>query len=154
VDATGGAANQFTVEYHDGERMNLFGELAIDVSDQLHLRMEGNYYSFTLYESQAKAWHKPTYDMTFSARYDLRDKIIVEGDVFVSGERWAKSGLRFGEVTKLDGFADLNLKLEYRYSKVLSGYLKLQNILSNNYTLWNNYPVYGLHVYAGITYAF
>lgn len=154
VNATGGAANQFNVEYHDGERMNLFGELAIDLSDQLHLRMEGNYYNFILYESQAKAWHKPTYDMTFSVRYDLRDKIIVEGDVFVSGERWAKSGLRFGEVTKLDGFVDLNLKLEYRYSKVLSGYLKLQNILSNNYTLWNNYPVYGLHAYAGITYAF
>jgi len=154
VNSTGGAANQFNVEYHDGERMNLFGELGIDLSDQLHINLEGNYYKFVLYHDQARAWHKPVYDMTLSARYNLRDKIIAEADVFVSGDRWAKSGRRFGEETKLEGFVDMNMKLEYRYSKVLSGYVKLQNILSNNYSIWNNYPVYGLHAYAGITYSF
>jgi len=151
---TGGAANQFNVEYHNGERMNLFGEMEFDVSKSLQFSAEGNYYNYVLYETQAKAWHKPAYDMTFSARYNLRDKIILEGDVFVSGERWVKSGLRFGEEKKLDGFTDVNLGLEYRYSKVLSGYLKFNNILSNNYAVWNHYPVYGLHIYMGITYGF
>lgn len=154
VASTGGAANQFRVEYHEGERMNLFGELAMDLSNDLHLRMEGNYYNYVLYESNAKAWHKPSYDMTFSLRYNLRDKILAEADVFLSGKRWVKSGGNFGEVSRLDGFTDVSLQLEYRYSKVLSGYLKLNNLLSNNYSMWNYYPVYGLHVYAGITYAF
>lgn len=152
--ATGGIANQFNVEYYDGERMNIFGELGIDLSDQLRLNLEGNYYKFVLYDDQARAWHKPAYDMTLSARYNLRDKIIAQADVFVSGDRWAKSGRRFGEETKLEGFVDMNMKLEYRYSKVLSGYVKLQNMLSNNYSIWNNYPVYGLHAYGGITYSF
>jgi hypothetical protein len=151
---TNNAGNQFNVEYHDGEQMNIFGELAIDFSESLYLRVEGNLYDYILYDSQAKAWHKPAYDITFSARYNIRDKIIVNGDVLVMGERWAKSGRRFGEVIQLKGFVDANLDLEYRYSKVLSGYLQFNNILSDNYSLWNQYPVYGLHVYAGITYAF
>ncbi len=151
---TDSAANQFNVAYYEGERMNLFGELAIDLSQQLHLRMEGNYYQYVLYDEQAKAWHKPTYDMTFSTRYNLREKIIFNADVYLSGPRWVKSGIRYGEETKLDGFVDINLGVEYRYSKVLSGYLKLNNILANNYQIWNHYPVYGMHAYLGITYAF
>ncbi|MGM0530566.1 MAG: hypothetical protein ACQER7_04380 [Bacteroidota bacterium] len=153
IASTDSAGNQFDVVYGNGEKLNLFGELSIDVSDDFNLRLKGNYYDYVMYD-QKRPWHKPNYDLTFSTRYDLRDKIIVQGDLFLSGRRWIKPPREDDDPLKLAGYADLNLSLEYRYSKVLSGFLKLKNLLSNNYSLYNNYPVYGLHAYLGITYAF
>jgi hypothetical protein len=150
---TDSAANQFNVAYGDGELFNFFGELSLDISNDLNIRFEGNYYEYTLYEIK-KPWHKPNFDFKVSARYDLRDKIVLQGDLFVSGRRWIKPPFQYEDPLKLEGYADLNLGLEYRYSKVLSGFLKLNNLLGNNYYLWNNYPVYGLHAYLGITYSF
>ena len=150
---TDGVGNQFNVVYGDGEMLNLFGELSVELSDELNIRLEANYYDYVMYD-QAKPWHKPNYDLTFSARYDLRDKIILQGDLFMGGRRWIKPPMRYEDPVKLEGYADANLGLEYRYSKVLSGYLKFQNLLGNNYSIYNNYPVYGLHAYLGITYAF
>ncbi|MBS3770440.1 MAG: hypothetical protein V5A47_08275 [Bacteroidales bacterium] len=153
IAATDRAGNQFDVVYGNGEKLNLFGELSIDVSNDFNLRLKGNYYDYVMYD-QARPWHKPNYDLTFSARYDLRDKIILQGDLFLSGRRWVKPAGPSEDPFKLEGYADLNLDLEYRYSKVLSGFLKLKNLLANNYSIYNNYPVYGLHAYLGITYAF
>lgn len=150
---TDSMANQFNVAYSDGEKTNLFGELSFELSDELNLRLKGNYYDYTLYD-QSKPWHKPQYDLTVTGRYDLRDKIILETDLFLCSERWVNPPSKNSESTKLKGFADLNLNLEYRYSKVLSGYLKVQNILGNNFAIWQNYPVYGLQVFLGVTYAF
>jgi hypothetical protein len=149
---TDSAANQFDVVYDDGESMNLFGEISFELSEDFTFRAAGNMYQYTLY-SEDYAWHKPLFDLTLSARYNLRDKIILQSDLYLSGKRWVKSGIT-GQPYELDGFTDMNLGIEYRYSKVLSGYLKLKNIFSDNYSRWNLYPVYGLQAYLGITYAF
>ncbi|MCF8335152.1 MAG: hypothetical protein K9H65_00990 [Bacteroidales bacterium] len=153
IASTNGAGNQFDVVYGNGKLLNLFGELSVDLSDDLNWRLEGNYYDYVLYD-QTKPWHKPNYDLTLSAKYNLRDKIILQGDLFLSGRRWVRPPFKYDDPMKLKGYADLNLSLEYRYSKVLSGFLKLHNLLGNNYSIYNNYPVYGFHAYLGITYAF
>lgn len=153
ISTTDSAANQFNVAYGDGELLKFFGELSIELSDDLNVRMEGNYYEYVLH-NQLKPWHKPNFDLTFSARYDLRDKIVLQGDLFMNGRRWVKPPMQNQDPFKLEGYADINLGLEYRYSKVLSGYLKFRNLLGNNYSIYNNYPVYGLHAFLGITYAF
>jgi hypothetical protein len=158
IFATDSAANQFTVSYYQGEVMNIFGEISFDISESLSLRAEGNLYQYTFYDNepndiQPKAWHKPSYDLTITGRYNLRDKIILETDIYFSGKRWVRN-VETEDARQLDGFVDANIGLEYRYSKVLSGYLKFRNILANNYYKWNNYPVYGLQAFLGITYAF
>ena len=132
------------------------GEISFDISESFNVRAEGNIYQYTFYDNMddgMKAWHKPSFDLTVSGKYNLRDKIILQTDIFFVGSRWV-SGLQTDNPTELDGFVDFNLGLEYRYSKVLSGYLKLRNILSDNYYQWNHYPVYGLQAFLGITYAF
>ena len=149
---TDSLGNQFDVVYDDGEYLNLYGEISFEFSEDITLSTRGNLYQYTLY-NEGRAWQKPIFDLTISGRYNMRDKIIFNTDLFISGKRWAKYGEK-GDAMELDGFVDLNLGIEYRYSKVLSGYLNINNILSDNYSEWNLYPVYGLHAFLGISYAF
>ena len=155
LDNTSNTANQFNVLYDNGELLNLYGELSLEASKAFTIRAEGNYFQYTLY-NELKPWHKPSFDLTLSARYNLQDKIIFRTDVFFCGKRYAREGLDENnmETMELEGYADLNFGLEYRYSKVLSGFLEFKNIFSDNYYRWNRYPVYGLQVYMGLTYSF
>ena len=152
VTQTDSLGNQFGVIYDDGEYLNLFGEISFEFTNDISLRAQGNIHQYTLYNEE-QPWHKPVFDLTISGRYDIRDKIILNTDLYISGKRWVKYGLK-GNAAEMDGFIDLNLGIEYRYSKVLSAYLKLNNILSDNYSEWSQYPVYGLHARLGISYAF
>ncbi len=158
IMATDSAANQFDVTYYEGEVMNLFGEISFDMSEKLTLRAEGNLYQYTFYSDEEngiapKPWHKPSFDLTLTGKYNLRNKILLQTDIYFSGKRWVRS-IETETAKELDGYVDVNFGLEYRYSKVLSGYLDFRNLLADNYNKWNNYPVYGLQAFLGITYAF
>jgi hypothetical protein len=48
------------------------------------------------------------------------------------------------------GGADLGFGLEYAFSKKISAWLDLNNLLNSRYARWNNYPVYGLNVLGGL----
>jgi hypothetical protein len=72
---------------------------------------------------------------------------------FIQGtglQDWPEISRKYRE---LPGFADINLGLEYRYNRILSGFLRLNNISNSRYHKWNNYPVQGISVMAGFTYS-
>ena len=53
------------------------------------------------------------------------------------------------------GFAaDVNLSADYRFSKRISIFLELNNLLSTNYQEWYNYRVRPFDVKAGVTVSF
>jgi hypothetical protein len=49
---------------------------------------------------------------------------------------------------------DFNLGFEYRYSKILSGFVNINNLTAGRYQNWYNYPNQRFNLMAGITYAF
>jgi hypothetical protein len=57
-------------------------------------------------------------------------------------------------IVSLKGYMDANLGIDYRYSKVLSAFVSLNNIGFARYFRWYEYPSYRLLGMAGITYAF
>ena len=69
------------------------------------------------------------------------------------GERFAPAGPLDTGMNSLKAYVDLNIGLEYRYTKILSGFINFNNILgSRNYT-WNQYPAMRFNVMFGFTYA-
>ncbi|HQV00861.1 MAG TPA: hypothetical protein PLO59_06845, partial [Bacteroidia bacterium] len=60
----------------------------------------------------------------------------------------------FAGAEKIKPWADVNLSASYRYSKVLSFYVNLNNVAFVRYQQWYNYPAYRFNAMAGITYAF
>jgi hypothetical protein len=48
----------------------------------------------------------------------------------------------------------MNLGVEYRYNKRISGFIKLNNIAAQRYQKWYNYPVQGFQGMVGATFRF
>jgi hypothetical protein len=142
--------NKFLVEYDDIERLNVMGEMIFTPMDKLSFTLKGNYYHYRL-DSLEYAWHKPTSDIALLTTYNLKDKILLETNFFYIGPRYARAVS--GESVKLSGYADLSLGVEYRYSKVLSAFVRMNNILGMNQEAWMYYPGMRFNMLLGFTYA-
>ena len=145
--------NQFYTEYDDVQLSTIYGEILAQPIDNLSLFISGNYYKYAMTD-QNRPWHKPAWDLIVSTRYNLREKILVNADIIGSGKRYVKTYDSSGanELT-LDGIVDINLGIEYRYTKILSVFLRFYNLTSSRYQKWNQYPGQGFMVMGGITYS-
>lgn len=144
--------NQFSVVYDDITLINYFGEISVSPSEELTFHVKANYKNYEI-TNEAEAWHKPSFDLAFTTIYNMRHKIILKGDILAIGKRYAKLD-DTGNIAELESAIDINLGAEYRYSKVLSGFIQLNNLLSDGYYEWNYYPSYGFNILLGVTYSF
>ncbi|HAN20003.1 MAG: hypothetical protein A2X13_05040 [Bacteroidetes bacterium GWC2_33_15] len=152
LEQTDSIGNQFNVVYDNIQLISYFGELSVAASEKLNFHIMANYRDYKM-DKEEKAWHKPTFDLTFAARYNIKNKIIVKADLFAIGKRYAKID-DTGNFNELESVIDINIGAEYRYSKILSGFIQINNLLSEKYYTWNYYPAYGLNILLGITYSF
>lgn len=144
--------NQFKVIYDEGTLFNFSGELTYDATESLSFWLKANYNSYNL-TRELHAWHKPKFDLTFNPRYNLKNKIIASLEAYYMGTRYAKPYALTEDPIKLKGALDLNLMLEYRYTKILSGFVQFRNLSASKYHYWNQYPSQRFMVMFGMTYA-
>lgn len=144
--------NQFKVVYDEGDIFNLSGELTYDATESLNFRLNANFNNYNL-TREMYAWHKPKFDLTFNTRYNLRNKIIASLETYYIGKRFAKPYAMNAPAIELKGAVDLNLLLEYRYTKILSGFIQFRNLAASQYQYWNQYPSQRFSVLLGMTYA-
>jgi len=146
--------NKFNILYDGGSVLDLHAELAYRNSEKLTIGLTFDQYSYTM-DIQQKAWHKPANETKLWAKYNLQDKIIVNAAVFFRGIQYAPLfSNNLITAQKIDGYADINLGAEYRYSKVLSFYANLNNLGFAKYYQWYNYPSERFNLLGGLTYAF
>jgi hypothetical protein len=149
-DTVGNTGNKFLVEYDNAERVNLLGEIMFRPLEKLSFTLKGNYYHYNL-DSLKYAWHKPSGDVSLFAEYNIKNKILLDGSVIYVGPRYARAF--DGTPVKLNGYTDLSIGLEYRYSKVLSAFIRFNNILGMNQEPWLYYPGMRLNALFGFTYS-
>jgi len=145
--------NQFIVMYDDVDIFNLGAEVTWNYSKQLKFILRGDYYDYNV-----EVYHKPDLEIGLYANYNLRDKIIIDANLFYTGKRNAliTRGVLPGpepETITIEGYFDGNLKAEYRYTSLLSFFLKLNNFSASRYEEWYLYPVQRFQIMAGFTYA-
>lgn len=148
--------NKFKVVYDDVDLLQFTGELKYQLKEKINVIARGNYYNYKL-SSNSKAWHRPDFDINLSGTYNLKDKIIAKLDVFYIGKQWAlqrewKDGKSFDKSIQLDGFADVNIGFEYRYSKMLSFFTNFNNIGNVRYYRWDRYPTQRFNAMIGVTF--
>jgi hypothetical protein len=147
--------NYFTAINDDMNTFSLKGELYFNPIESLDLGVKATYFSYEPSKLK-KAWHKPGYTLEFLAKYNLRNKLIVNFDIMGIGKRYAKA---FYEPADAPDFYTLkevfafNFGAEYRYTKSLSFFLKLNNIGNAKYERWNFYPLRGFNSMVGFTYS-
>jgi hypothetical protein len=143
--------NQFDVVYNDVDLIQYYGEIAWSPFNYLTLFTKINFYDYTM-TSENKPWHKQSADFTLTTRYNFKEKIYAEIDFLTLSRRYAKNYIKPSENIALDPVYDLNLKLEYKYSNILTGFLHFYNLTSQKYYLWNQYPAQRINILLGITY--
>ncbi len=144
--------NTFLVVYDNLERIRLRGELQYRQSDRLRTLFSVRWDRYRM-EALEQPWHMPGLMITAEGEYNLHNKILLNVGVYYTGKRYAAPGPLDTETITLDGFADLNLGIEYRYTKILSGFIRLNNLLGSRIYTWNQYPGMGFNLLFGFTYA-
>jgi outer membrane receptor protein involved in Fe transport len=156
----------FSALTDDVNLLNLHAEMNGPISEKLSFIGVANINQYTL-SKFAYAWNKPGWDAKLGLKYNLRDKIIAGMEISAEGKRHEITNGDFVPPTgpSVPAYVDprvelllpvhvnLNLSTEYRYSKILSFWIKLNNITNSRYYEWAFYPSQGLMFMLGIKYS-
>ncbi len=166
-DSIGGNSapgSQFKMEYDRLAVTELLGEVTINESKKMGLFLKGQYFLYGLDKSkQEHAWYQPSTRFTMIGRYNIDNKIIAQIELYTVGKTKAKTLENIPDIALEDGgyyivnqkgYFDINLLAEYRYTKRLSGFVKINNLFSSKYMRYNNYRTQRIAAMMGITYSF
>ncbi|MFD1016609.1 TonB-dependent receptor [Winogradskyella rapida] len=153
--------NSFAVAYDDVTTFSVEGELNVDLNRNFTLGLKGAYYGYST-DNEAEAWNLPDLTASIFFDYQISEQWYAGGSLFFVGER--KDQMTFydefdasilsSETVSLDSYFDANVHLGYKVNDQLSIFAKANNLASQNYERWLNYPVQGIQVLAGATYQF
>jgi hypothetical protein len=153
-DLSSDLRNKFAVVYDNGDILTTGGEVSLRQSDNLSFILKGNYYQYNL-DSLAAPWHKPGWDLNFTTRYAWAKKLVVKAELFMYGKYSVpESDPLIGTVKELNGLVDVNLAAEYRITSWMSAFAQVNNLLSDKYFIWQNYPMQRINFIAGLTWIF
>ncbi len=140
--------NRFNVVYDNASLLNISGQINYQLNEKLKLIVKGDY---NLYKTKnlKYAYHKPSFFLTFTGAYNLRNKIIVKADLFFVGSQWALSQ---NENKQLNGYFDGNIEAEYRYTKTLSFFARFNNIANQRYYKWERLPSQRFNMMIGLSF--
>lgn len=146
-----GNGNYFSTFPYDAELLNVHAEMSSVINDKLSFNVMANMYNYTITGSDY-AWNKPDWDGKLSVKYNLRNKILAGMDVTALGKRRLNIN---GDpvIYEIPAHVNVNLNAEYRYSKILSFWTRLDNLSFKRYYEWNFYPSQRFLLMVGFTYS-
>ncbi len=151
-------SNRFLIVYDDVRLFTFSTEIFSNIGERLKVRFASDYYQYTL-DNELEPWHEPTLELSLNFKYNIQDKIILSAGANARNSVYARIpdatsplGIRSHEI---HGFhVDANFGIEYRYTKILSVFLNLNNVQNQSLERWYNYPSQRFNVLGGVTYAF
>lgn len=150
--------NSFNVVYDNVKTISFFGELKADLSKNVSFGVSGTFNSYKT-DDQAEAWNLPELQIAANLDFNITEKWYAGTSLFFVGERkdvFSYTSLLRNELetVTLDSYFDLNAHVGYKYNDRLTAFLKGNNLTSQDYQKWLNYPVQGIQVMLGASYKF
>jgi hypothetical protein len=151
--------NYFLPITDHAELTSLHAEMNGKLTGKLSYWLKATYYHYSL-DIEEHPWNRPEWDGKFGLKYNLRDKIIASLDMTALGKRWEvingayqvkQAGLQ-AETMEMPVHFNLNIMGEYRYSRILSFWIRCSNISFDHYNEWAYYPTYRFVGLVGFTY--
>ncbi len=162
-DTTYSQGNKFNIIYDTVNRTIIEGSIFYQQGEKIKIDGITRFYSYSLFNN-SYAWNLPQLEFILRGHYNLFDKFIFNLDAKLEQGRktlvidpndtediFVENGQR---IKKLGFIADFNLGIEYRYTKRISAFLQLNNLASQSYQRWYNYPVQAFQVLGGVTFRF
>lgn len=147
--------NRFTLIHDDGNMIEGRFEAQYHTAEHINLKAYAEIESWSL-DNLDHAFHTPALKFGIDGMYQIQNKIVLRANAAIHSKQYARivslSDTYASSV--IDGFVDLSLGIEYRYTKVLSGFINFNNLTNSRYYLWNNYPSYRFNLMGGVAYSF
>lgn len=169
-------ASKFNVYYDNGvtTRTNAFADFTYMNSTKLKFNLRGDVFTYetaiaglvakestfpTASVSESGiALHRPTFRVNGNLHYNIYDKLILQVNVIGQGGMkaidYSISTPTQLKVVEIKTAIDANVGFDYLVSKQFSVFLKLNNVFSNQYQMFLNYPVRGFQAVAGVSWSF
>ena len=149
--------NQFQVIYDNGDSkvVGLQGEISVNVSETFTWAGKLSMLNYDM-ATETEAWFKPDFNLSTNARLSLNNKIAIDAEAILVGEREAKTINAAMEETsiKMKSFVDLSAGAEYRFREKIGIYVRVNNLFGNEYQRYLYYPKLGLNILGGFNYSF
>ncbi len=144
----------FTVLYNTDplDVVTVSGEVGYEISGDFRLAFATSYFNYDV-RNVEKPWHRPDYTGSILATYNLNKKLYFNADFYYIGGLRGKNYVT-GQEIYLKEIADLNVKVDYLFSKSFSTFVEVNNILSQKYQRYLYYNNKGINVLAGLTFSF
>ncbi len=144
---------KFQAEYEDAvtDFVNVSAEIGYSNFEnwKSNLKLDYNYYETVKF---TKPYHRPAFTGRWGNTFTLTNKIVSSVDLYYISGIYAKD-IELGQPVKLKDILDINTEFTYLFSKQFSAFVKLNNIVGQNYQRYYNYPQLGLNFVAGINVA-
>ncbi len=145
--------NEFEMAYDDVSRLTYGGALSVKASDRFLLDASVKFNDYTT-TSQNRAWHLPEMEIESAVSYSPAMKMPLNFRLKATSLSGRVARDSNGNVVELDDIFDLGFEVLYEHSSSLGVFLEINNLLSQDQTLWYQYPSYGITALAGVSYSF
>ena len=150
--------NKFNVIYDTINITKLEASGSYQQNEKFKFDLIGRFFSYQT-KNEAFAWNLPQFQFILRGSYNLYDKFLVnlsakietgrKAKVYEPGESIVEENGQYAK--PLGAIVDINFGLEYRYNTRVSAFLQINNLASQQYYRWYNYPVQPIQVMAGVT---
>jgi hypothetical protein len=153
--------NKFGLVYDTLNHTRIEASLFYQLDEKLKIDGLARFNSYET-KNQAYAWNLPVLEFQLRAAYNLFDKFMFNLDGHIETGRKALIYEMIDDAQEIDGqyylglggIIDFNLGVSYRYNKRVTAFLQLNNMLSQRYNDWYNYPVQPIQVMGGVSFRF
>lgn len=133
-------------------RFNPYVEGTFHPSEVFSTTLRMDYYRYAT-DLLAEAWHRPAYRVDFRMEYNLFGKVYLQAGLLLQGGMKAQDPV-LSTVETLKTASDLHVKARYFFSRQMSAFLQLDNLLANEYPIYYNYPARGFQALGGVSWSF
>jgi hypothetical protein len=128
--------------------------LTFNKNDKVRAGIRGDFRSFKT-SNIAANFNMPGTKVDIWGSYNFANKVWVAAEIYVFGPRtMSVTNDSIPVEIKQGVVADVNLSAEYRFSKRLSVFLELNNLLDNRWQRWYNYQERPFDIKGGLTFSF
>lgn len=129
--------------------------LTFNKNDKIRAGVKGDFRSFKT-SNMEKNFNVPGTKVDIWGSYNFANKVWVATEIYLFGPRTMSLHVDSTGTTEITQgvVADINLSAEYRFSKRLSVFLELNNLLDNRWQRWYNYQERPFDIKGGVTFSF
>ncbi len=147
-DDAGG--NTFTIAYDDGTVLEIIPEIIWEVAENSRFTANMAYTVSSMNNFNGNVPYYPALKFEGSFRQLFFEKLGTQIGLVYIGER----DVSVINNDKIDGYIDLNVKVDYNLNNNFLLFVNFHNLTSSNIYIWNNYKERGLFANLGLLWQF